>query len=41
MLGRGHQKPVPETVARWIPVPPWWRLGVGIVQVWILASEGI
>ena len=23
MLGRGHWRPGPETVARWVPVPPW------------------
>jgi len=23
MLGRGHQRPGPETVAHWVPVPPW------------------
>jgi len=41
MLGRGHQRSVPETVARWVPVPPWWRPGVGIVHVLLLSSEGI
>jgi len=23
MLGRGHKRPGPETVARWVPVPTW------------------
>jgi len=23
MLGRRYQRPGPETVARWVPVPPW------------------
>jgi len=23
MLGRGHYRPGPGTVARWVPVPPW------------------
>jgi len=41
MLGRGHWRPVPETVARWVPVPLWWRPGVGIVHVLLLASEGM
>jgi len=41
MLGRGHQGPVPETVARWAPVPPWWRPNVGTVHVLLLVSEGI
>ena len=39
MLGRGHQRPGPETVARWAPVPQWWRPGVGIVHVLRLVSE--
>jgi len=41
MLGRGHERPGPETVARWVPVPPWWCQGVGIVHVLRLVSEGI
>jgi len=32
---------VHETVARWVLVPPWWRPGVGIVHVLLLASEGV
>jgi len=41
MLGRGHKRPGPETVASWTPVLPWWRLEVGIVHILRLVSEGI
>jgi len=41
MLGRGHLRPAPEIVARWVPVPPLWRPGVSIVLVLRFSSEGI
>jgi len=41
MLCRGHERPGPETVARWVSVPPLWGQGVGIVHVLCLVSEGI
>ena len=41
MLGGNLQRPGPETVARWVPVPPWWRQVVGVVHILLLVSEGL